>query len=62
MSPVQYRLLARIKQAAYLLESTGKSISEISEELGFFDVAYFCKVIKKHMGVTPNQYSQNKNI
>ena len=62
MSPVQYRLFARIKQAAYLLESTGKSISEISEELGFFDVAYFCKVFKKHMGVTPKQYSQNKNI
>ena len=38
------------------------TVSEIAEELGFFDVAYFCKVFKKQMGVTPKQYSQNKNI
>ena len=28
--------------------------------MGFFDVAYFCKIFKKHIGITPKQYSQNK--
>ena len=61
-TPAKYRLSLKIKQAAYLLDSTGMSVSEIAESLGFFDGAYFCKVFKAYMGMTPKQYSEKKNI
>lgn len=60
--PVEYRLTAKLRKAAYMLESTDMTICEVSDKLGFFDAAYFCKVFKKYMGVTPKQYSQNKKI
>ena len=62
MTPVEYRLYAKLRRAAYLLESTDMSVCEVSNEIGFFDTAYFCKVFKKHMGITPKQYSHNKKI
>ena len=62
MTPIEYRLYARIKEAAYLLEATGMSVSEIADRLGFFDAAYFCKVFKEYTGVTPKQYSLNKKL
>ena len=62
MSPMEYRLYARLRKAAYLLESTDMSVCEVSNKLGFFDAAYFCKIFKKHMGITPKQYSHNKEI
>lgn len=62
MTPIQYRLTSRIKKAAYLLESTDMTIYEIADSLGFFDAAYFSKIFKKYMGITPKQYSCNKNI
>ena len=62
MTPVEYRLAARINQAAYLLEATGMSVSEIADKLGFFDTAYFCKIFKRQMGMTPREYSKNKKM
>lgn len=62
MTPIEYRLYAKMKQAEYLLEATGMSISEIADKLGFFDAAYFCKVFKRHIGLTPKEYSKNKNM
>ena len=62
MTPVEYRISSRIKRAAYLLDSTGMSVGEIAESIGFFDAAYFCKVFKKYFGITPKQYSKSKNI
>ena len=62
ITPVEYRLYAKIKKASYLLESTDMTVYEISEQLGFFDAAYFCKMFKKYKGMTPKQFSQNKKI
>lgn len=62
ISPSVYRNTERIFEAKYLLESTDKSVAEISEELGFFDTAYFCKIFKKYEGISPRKYSKNKKL
>ena len=61
-TPIEHRLSAKTKKAAYLLESTDLTVCEISDSLGFFDAAYFSKVFKKIFGVTPKQYSHNLKI
>lgn len=62
MSPIQYRTQVKIEKAIHLLESTDMSTSEISNQLGFYDVAYFCKCFQTHTGMTPKQYSQSKSV
>ena len=61
-SPAEYRTAMKLRQAEYLLQSTSLTVSEISERLSFFDAAYFCKVFKEHLGVTPGQYAKNKKL
>lgn len=51
-----YLVERRLRAAQYLLQSTGKSISEIAETVGYNDVKYFSKLFKKHMGVKPSEY------
>ena len=62
VSPTEYRLNAKINKAKYLLEATAMSIKEISDELSFFDEAYFCHIFKKRVGITPKQYLINKKL
>ncbi|MCS4481211.1 helix-turn-helix domain-containing protein [Clostridium botulinum] len=42
-----------------LLLDTDKTISEISEELGFSHTRYFNKHFKKHYKCTPMQYRKS---
>jgi two-component system response regulator YesN len=46
----------RILHAKRLLTTTGISISEISESIGYTDQSYFGKVFKKSTGHTPLEY------
>ena len=46
----------KIEWAKAILETTDKSIYEISEELGFNDSGYFIKIFKKYVGLTPAVY------
>ncbi|MBR6603454.1 MAG: helix-turn-helix transcriptional regulator [Clostridia bacterium] len=62
ISPIQYRTEMKMRQAAYLIESTNMTVSEIAEYLSFFDAAYFCKVFRSHTGMTPTQYAKSKRI
>ncbi len=62
ISPTQFRINEKISRAKYLLESTDMSVDEISEELNFFDTAYFCKTFYKHVGISPGKYSRNKKL
>lgn len=52
----QYILEMRIIRAVSLLESGRKSISEISESVGFKDSNYFARYFKKITGVSPTAY------
>ena len=52
----EYLNEVRVRHAKELLSQTDRSISAISEEIGYTDQSYFGKVFKKLAGITPLQY------
>lgn len=54
--PMEYVARTRIRHACDLLVSTDKSIEEISFDVGFNNVNYFCKTFKKNTAMTPSHY------
>ena len=58
MPPAEYITLQKIKYAKKLLETTEKSITELSYELGFSSSNYFSAVFKKVLNITPQQYKK----
>ncbi|MCI8482901.1 MAG: response regulator [Lachnospiraceae bacterium] len=46
----------RIEHAKELLQEPSLRIGEISEQVGFLDLAHFSRVFKKQEGVTANEY------
>ena len=55
ISPWDYLNRYRIQIASALLIGTAKPLSDIAEESGFQDQAYFCRVFKKIKGISPGQ-------
>lgn len=41
------------------LKSSGKTISQISDELNFSDTSLFCRFFRKYMKITPKQYRES---
>ncbi|MDR0441158.1 MAG: AraC family transcriptional regulator [Candidatus Accumulibacter sp.] len=56
ISPYAYLQKIRINNAIALLEASGKSICEISGEVGFGDQNNFAKQFRQTIGMTPTQY------
>jgi signal transduction histidine kinase/DNA-binding response OmpR family regulator len=54
-SPVELIRIARLKRAERLLKSDGKTIAEISYEVGFSSPSYFSKCYKDYFGVLPGE-------
>ncbi len=52
----EYMTVIRIQKARRLLETTERSIEQISLDIGIGNVSYFCEIFKKAMGHTPLQY------
>ena len=48
----------RLKKAAELLKSTGKSSWEIAAETGFSDVNYFLRSFKAEYGISAAKYRE----
>lgn len=57
----EYIKLKRIKAAKEMLKFTNRSVSEISELVGFADYNYFCRVFKKEVGIPANKYRKLHN-
>ena len=55
----QYITDLRIRKACHLLRSTGLSLAEICEKVGYNDYFYFNKVFKKCMNCTPSKYRKS---
>ncbi len=53
MSAIEYRNEYRLQIAGVLIKTTAKSISEISLQCGFDDMAYFSRCYKKRFGHSP---------
>lgn len=59
ITPINYLIHYRLNEAALLLAKTEKKINTISNETGFHNVDYFCRLFKKHYHVTPTEYRKN---
>ncbi len=56
MPPIEYVILTRINEARNLLEITDRTVSDIAQEVGFYDHSHFIRHFKRIRGCTPNQY------
>ncbi|WP_046175530.1 bifunctional transcriptional activator/DNA repair enzyme AdaA [Domibacillus indicus] len=56
LSPAEYVQMARLNRACCLLRSTGRTVSDISREIGFLSTPYFSALFKRITGCTPLQY------
>ena len=59
ITPVNYLILYRLRQAARMLGSTEKKVTAIALETGFNNVDYFCRSFKKAYGITPTDYRRS---
>jgi len=55
-SPLIYLQKLRVAAAKRLLENDLRSMQEISDAVGYQDVAFFRKVFQRHTGVSPSAY------
>ncbi len=52
----------RLDRAMELLEDNGRKIQDISEEVGFQDVAHFSRIFKSYVGCSPKEYRNSKDV
>jgi len=55
-SPSQYLMNLRIEKSCALLSNSNYTVQQIAQYLGFYDHAYFSKVFKNHMKISPKEY------
>lgn len=59
---VNYVARKKTERIMELLNGGEKNLSEISEELNFDTVAYFCRFFKKQTGLTPKEYKKRNGL
>lgn len=59
-SPIDYFIHLKMQKACQLLDTTNKSIKEISKILGYKDPYYFSRVFKNNISLSPNNYRNIK--
>ena len=60
LSIVSYINMIRVRAACRLLDAGERNITELSMSVGFNSSAYFCKVFKEQMHMTPLEYRKNR--
>jgi len=59
VSPAEFLMKLRLNSAIRMLQlESGLSIKEISVRCGFNDESYFCKVFRRHYGISPEKFRQ----
>ena len=54
--------IIRLGRARTLLEETGRKVQDISEEVGFQDVAHFSRIFKTYTGCSPKEYRERHTL
>lgn len=54
-SPIDYLIRVRMEQAGRMLSNENVQISDVSRAVGYDDVAYFSRLVKRYYGVNPRQ-------
>ncbi|MEN8202322.1 MAG: AraC family transcriptional regulator [Bacteroidota bacterium] len=60
--PAQYHLNLKVLRAKEMLLYSNKSVKEISYDLGFNSVSYFCRIFKVKQGVSPTGIRHKPNV
>lgn len=55
-SPIQFYIHIKMQHACRYMELTNLKLQTIAEYLGFEDAAYFSRIFKKVMGMSPSKY------
>lgn len=55
-TPHQYITDVRMEYARGLLDRSDRSVVEIAEDAGFYDLAHFSRAFKRHFAMSPTQY------
>ncbi len=55
-APYEYLLLSRMRLAARALQDPERQVKEVAARCGYEDPAQFCKLFKKKIGMSPQQY------
>lgn len=58
-SPMEYITRVRLEHGIALMKNPSKSLTDISEELGFSSLSYFSEQFKKYYQTTPRNYRKN---
>ena len=61
-SPLIYLQKLRVAAAKRLLEGDYRSMQEISDAVGYQDVAYFRQLFQRHTGVSPSAYRRSFGV
>ena len=61
-TPYEYQIDKKINAAKMLLKSTGLTVCEIAEKLGYSDQHYFSNLFKKRCGVSPTKYKKQSDV
>lgn len=56
MSPLEYVHTVRLEEAKQMLESDNQSIEAIANEVGYEDAAFFSRLFRRKVNLTPAQY------
>lgn len=56
ISIVDYIHLRKLQLAIYYMSTSEMNISDVSYLLGYSEAGYFCKIFKKHEGMTPSTF------
>lgn len=59
-TPIAYVIRLRITRAAKLLRQTDDPIADIACEVGFNSNSYFARQFRKHFGISPRTYRNNR--
>ncbi len=57
-TPLEYATFVRLQRAEEMLTSGELSVGECSQLLGYNDQFYFCRLFKKHYGLSPAAYKR----
>jgi transcriptional regulator GlxA family with amidase domain len=61
-SPLIYLQKLRVAAAKRLLESDHRTMQEVSDAVGYQDVAFFRALFQRHTGVSPSVYREKFGV
>jgi len=59
-SPIDYLIQLRLEEARRLLQSPELTIGEITGRIGYDDPAYFSRLFRTHVGMSPLDFRRNR--